>query len=80
MIDQVYLVANGDQRLSANQLCWPAQQKFEELLVGALRKRGLTLTPAPPPRTPPRRPRGTVSSPASSRASRSSVRCRPAYP
>ena len=52
MINQVYLVANGDQRLSANQLCWPAQQRFEELLVGALEKRGVTVTRAHPAETP----------------------------
>ncbi len=26
---QVYLVANGDLRLSANQNCWAAQQEME---------------------------------------------------
>ena len=35
MIETAYLVANGDQRLSANQTCWPAQQEFERLLGAA---------------------------------------------
>ena len=29
----VYLVASGDLRLSANQLCWPAQKDFEDALT-----------------------------------------------
>jgi len=33
---QVYLVASGDLRLSANQKCWPEQAKMEEALRGAL--------------------------------------------
>ncbi|MBU2667916.1 fucose isomerase [Actinoplanes bogorensis] len=52
MIDHVYLVANGDQRLSANRLCWPAQQRFEALLVAALESRGVTVTRAHPAETP----------------------------
>ncbi len=34
---QVYLVANGDLRLSANQKCWPEQQKMEATLTKALK-------------------------------------------
>ncbi|MEU2612424.1 fucose isomerase [Micromonospora sp. NPDC007271] len=52
MIEHAYLVANGDQRLSANQLCWPAQQRFEALLTEAFRKRGVTLERAHPADTP----------------------------
>ena len=33
---QVYLVASGDLRLSANQKCWPEQAKMEEALRAAL--------------------------------------------
>lgn len=36
----VYLVANGDLRLSANQKCWPAQQKAEEAVVAAIERSG----------------------------------------
>jgi hypothetical protein len=36
MLEIVYLVANGDLRLSANQKCWPAQQKVEEAVVAAI--------------------------------------------
>ncbi|WP_214106041.1 hypothetical protein [Acrocarpospora catenulata] len=52
MIEHVYLVANGDQRLSANLLCWPAQQRFEELLTAAFTRRGVTVTRAHPAETP----------------------------
>jgi hypothetical protein len=37
----VILVASGDLRLSANQICWPAQEKMEENLTKALLKEGL---------------------------------------
>ena len=33
---QVYLVANGDLRLSANQKCWPAQAEMERAMVEAV--------------------------------------------
>ena len=46
MIESAYLVANGDQRLSANQTCWPAQQEFEQLLTAAFAERGAALTRA----------------------------------
>ncbi|MFY1636277.1 fucose isomerase [Solwaraspora sp. WMMB335] len=48
MIDHAYLVANGDQRLSANQTCWPAQQRFEAALTRAFRDRGVVLRRAHP--------------------------------
>src|SRR5712692_7194644 len=38
--DHVYLVANGDLRLSANQKCWPEQAKVENKLAQALRAEG----------------------------------------
>ena len=34
---QVYLVASGDLRLSANQVCWPAQSAMEDALAAALK-------------------------------------------
>ena len=37
---EVYLVASGDLRLSANQNCWPAQQEMEALLIKAIEKQG----------------------------------------
>ena len=39
---QVYLVANGDLRLSANQKCWPEQKKMEAILTRALKAEGWT--------------------------------------
>lgn len=38
---KVYLAASGDLRLSANQLCWPEQEKMERALVSALNKMGI---------------------------------------
>lgn len=40
---QVLLVANGDLRLSANQICWPEQAKAETLLIAAIEKIGWTI-------------------------------------
>lgn len=51
MIERAYLVANGDQRLSANQTCWPAQQQFEKLLTAAFATRGAELVRAHPAET-----------------------------
>ena len=38
MPDPVILIANGDLRLSANQRCWPAQQRVEEAVMNAVRR------------------------------------------
>lgn len=38
--NQVYLIASGDLRRSANQQCWPEQQKMEEALTRALTAQG----------------------------------------
>src|SRR6188474_810530 len=38
--NQVYLIANGDLRLSANQKCWAAQAAMEKALTQALRAEG----------------------------------------
>jgi hypothetical protein len=40
MPDPVILIANGDLRLSANQKCWPAQQKVEEAVMAAVQREG----------------------------------------
>ena len=45
---QVYLVANGDLRLSANQKCWPEQAKMEATLSTALRQEGWKIIRAHP--------------------------------
>ncbi len=37
---EAILVASGDLRLSANQVCWPAQRDMEEKLASALSKEG----------------------------------------
>lgn len=44
----VYLVTSGDLRLSANQVCWPAQQHVETVLVQVLAKEGFELLRAFP--------------------------------
>lgn len=36
----VYLICSGDQRLSANQACWEAQQRMEAALTAAIEARG----------------------------------------
>jgi L-fucose isomerase-like protein len=40
MSQPVILVASGDLRLSANQQCWPAQQRMEAAVMAAIRKEG----------------------------------------
>jgi hypothetical protein len=40
MSTPVVLIANGDLRLSANRVCWPAQQQAEEAVMAAIRKLG----------------------------------------
>ena len=37
---QVYILANGDLRLSANQVCWAEQSKMEAALSKALKAEG----------------------------------------
>jgi len=44
----VLLVANGDLRHSANEVCWPAQQAMEKTLGAALARFGYTLVRAHP--------------------------------
>jgi hypothetical protein len=37
---QLYVMANGDLRLSANQKCWPEQEKMEAILTQAIESEG----------------------------------------
>jgi len=39
----LYLLSNGDLRLSANQKCWPEQAKMEAVLTKALKAEGWTV-------------------------------------
>jgi hypothetical protein len=48
MPGSITLVASGDLRLSANQVCWPAQQSVEEALTRAIEKFGYTVKRAHP--------------------------------
>jgi L-fucose isomerase-like protein len=43
---EILLVANGDLRLSANRMCWPAQKETEEKLIAAIAKLGHTVVRA----------------------------------
>ena len=45
---QIYLVASGDLRLSANQQCWPAQQQLEQSLSAAVEQDGFEVVRAHP--------------------------------
>ncbi|MBV8816063.1 MAG: fucose isomerase [Verrucomicrobia bacterium] len=47
-MNTVYLVANGDLRLSANQMCEPAQAAMEKALVEAIQREGFTVKRAHP--------------------------------
>ncbi|MDJ0752217.1 MAG: hypothetical protein QNJ45_01780 [Ardenticatenaceae bacterium] len=46
--NEVVLVASGDLRLSANQVCWPAQEEMERMLSEALGKKGCKVIRAHP--------------------------------
>jgi hypothetical protein len=48
MSEQIYLIANGDLRLSANRNCWAAQQKTEEAIMAAIRREGRRIERAHP--------------------------------
>lgn len=41
--DEAILVANGDLRQSANQVCWPAQAALEQMLTEAFLEEGIKL-------------------------------------
>jgi hypothetical protein len=40
MSDTVIVIASGDLRLAANQMCWPAQARVEEVVMNAIRREG----------------------------------------
>ena len=44
----ILLVANGDLRQSANEVCWPAQRAMEQTLTRAVAKLGYKLVRAHP--------------------------------
>src|SRR3954454_16706992 len=44
--NQVQLIANGDLRTSANQVCWPAQKAMEDELTRAVEACGYELVRA----------------------------------
>lgn len=46
--NQVQLIASGDLRLSANQVCWPAQEEMENKLRKAIEAEGYELVRAHP--------------------------------
>jgi hypothetical protein len=48
MSSSVFLVASGDLRLSANQMCWPAQQAAETDLTHAVQQFGYSVVRAHP--------------------------------
>ena len=37
---EIIVIANGDLRLSANRVCWPAQQQTEDAVMAAIRQEG----------------------------------------
>ena len=41
--NEVFLIASGDSRLSANQTCWPAQADMEREIIAAFAAEGATL-------------------------------------
>ena len=58
--DTVLLVANGDLRPSANEVCWPAQRAMEEQLRAAVARCGARVVRAHP--FHPERKHGFISS------------------
>ena len=44
--DEILLITSGDLRLSANQVCWPAQRDMEETLTAAFARKGFKLVRA----------------------------------
>ena len=48
MSEAIYLVASGDLRLSANQMCWPAQERVEEAVIAAIQAEGREVRRAHP--------------------------------
>ena len=48
MSSPIFLVASGDLRLSANQVCWAAQDATEKAFIDAVKKLGRDLKRAHP--------------------------------
>lgn len=48
MSSSIFMVASGDLRLSANQMCWPAQQAAETALTHAVQQLGFNVVRAHP--------------------------------
>jgi hypothetical protein len=48
MSSSIFMVASGDLRLSANQMCWPAQQAAEAALTHAVHQLGFKVVRAHP--------------------------------
>jgi hypothetical protein len=46
--ETIYLVASGDLRLSANQNCWPAQERVESAVIAAVEREGRQVRRAHP--------------------------------
>jgi hypothetical protein len=44
--DEILLITSGDLRLSANQVCWPAQRDMEAALTAAFAQKGVKLVRA----------------------------------
>src|SRR5215203_2676853 len=42
-LHEAFLVASGDSRLPANQICWPAQATMEQQIVAAFGAQGVTM-------------------------------------
>src|SRR5215207_3814621 len=41
--NEAILIANGDLRLSANQVCWAAQNDMEQRIIAAFSREGITV-------------------------------------
>src|SRR3989304_4597535 len=41
--NEAVLIASGDLRLTANQVCWPAQEDMERRVIAAFAKEGVTV-------------------------------------
>src|SRR5580765_8353561 len=46
--NQLQLISSGDLRLSANQVCWPAQNEMENALIAAIKTDGYEVVRAHP--------------------------------
>jgi hypothetical protein len=47
-LNEVFLIASGDLRLSANQTCWPAQEDMERQIIAAFAAEGVAVNRAHP--------------------------------